>query len=175
MITGSAFGDGTLGNGWTRQDLFANISTEYCVRLDSVERILLNPEDVGYSNIENGNAWTVVNAAQSLFPEFDCFGANWWVNWNTPVVTWNNSNPTQNLGGITINPGDSFVLQTDAHNTIFGIPGAPNQYPNLVGELVMGWKFSGSVDPVSVPLPSALGLLGFGIASLRSFGRRLWA
>ena len=167
FVSTNAFGDATLGNGWLRTDRFTNVdSGQYRVRLDWVECLFLNPEDVGYSDITNDNGWDVVAAAEAIYPDY-MFGASFWVNQNPPPVNWTNSGSTVDLGGAWLDSNEYLTLLTTAHNDIIGMPGPPNEHWDLVGELVVGFKFGGAVAPVPEPATSAL--LGVGSILL---GRR---
>ncbi len=160
FVSTNAFGDASLGNGWTRTDNFTNVdSGQYSIRLDSVQWLFLNPEDVGYSDITNANGLSVIAAAASSYPDY-MFGASFWTNKNPPAVTWTNSGNVVSLGGVWLDPGEYSALQTTAHNNIMGIAGSTSDNWDLVGEVVVGWKFSGAV--ALVPEPASAILLAVG-------------
>ena len=170
-VSTSAFGDAALGNGWARTDDFTNVDSGlYSIRLDSVQWMFLNPEDVGYGDITNTNGPSVVAAAVSSYPDY-MFGASFWTNKDPLAVTWTNSGNVVNLGGVWLDPGEYSTLPTTAHNSIMGIVGPVDDNWHLVGEVVVGWKFSGVVAPV--PEPATLSLLALaGLALARRRRRR---
>ena len=152
-------------------DSFTNIDGgTYSIRLDSVEWLFINPEDVGFDDITNANGLNVLAAASAAYPDY-MFGASFWVNKNPPAMTWTNSGNVVNLGGIWLDPGEFCDLQTTAHNTIMGIPGLPEDHWDLIGEVVVGWKFNGIVT--LVPEPTVLLLLVMGGAGMLIRRRRV--
>ena len=170
FVSTGAFADATLGNGWTRMDNFTNVdSGQYNIRLDSVEWFFLNPDDLGYGDITSANGASVIAAAEAGYPDY-MFGASYWSNQDPPAVTWTNSGNVVDLGGVWLSPGEYSTLQTTAHNNIMGIPGLPDDNWDLVGEVVVGWKFNGIVAPV--PEPATMTLLGIGGAGILMRRRR---
>ena len=173
FVSTDAFSDATLGNGWTRTDNFTNIDAGvYSIRLDSVEWLFLNPDDVGYDDITTTNGASVIAAATVSYPDY-MFGASFWANKNPPIMNWTNSGNVVDLGGIWLDPGEQRTLQTTAHNAIMGMSGIPADNWDLIGEVVIGWKFSGSVTPVPEPVMlSLLAIGGAGILARRRNVRR---
>ena len=133
-ISADIFADSSLGNGWTRTDTFTNIDLIYSVRLDSVELLFLNPDDFGYSDMDNGNAAAVLAAAEASDSNY-MFGVNFSVLEDPPVMNWTNSGKVVNFGGVWLGPGEYFELETIAHNEIMGMAGDPIDNWDLIGEV----------------------------------------
>jgi hypothetical protein len=152
------YADSANGGGYTRTELLTNTSADRTIRISSVEFLLLNPEDVGYTDIYGPiggltNVFDVIAAAGAIYPDWYMWGAQWWIDQDVDLATWAVvSESTSEPLPITLGPGASFLLD----NTTYGQPLTPPDQ-GLPGELLIGFRFSGDfVEPPAIPEPCTL-------------------
>ncbi len=122
--------------------------------MNSVELLPLDPEDVGFSDMEVPTVLRAVTAATMLHPDVDFWGA-YWINTRDPArVQWS-SLPVSLSGAngesdfpVTLAPGESLLL-TSTVSTSAVLNADPGTYE---GELVIGWTFEASVAPTQPPV-----------------------
>jgi hypothetical protein len=119
-----------------------------------VDLLALDPEDVGFNDLEVPTVLRAVSAATMLNPDVDYWGA-YWINTRDPArVQWS-SLPVSLSGAngesdfpVTLAPGESFLL-TSTVSTSAVLAANPGIYE---GELVIGWTFDASIAPAQQPV-----------------------
>ncbi|MEM8757863.1 MAG: GC-type dockerin domain-anchored protein [Planctomycetota bacterium] len=139
-----------LGNGRTRNDVFTNTSGDTRVTLTGVQFTIYNPEDLGFTDIfglpeTTTNVFDVVAAAQALHPGASV-GANWWEDSDVDPLAWQPVTIEAPLSLPTLDPGESFTLETTIRNTIAGVQFGDNRD---FGEFIIVFEVFGTTETVS--------------------------
>ena len=135
---------------YSRNDSFTNAALDSVVTVLGVELVLLDPEDVGYANMETTNVLAAVGAATASQGDVDDWGA-YWINTRDPAhAVWSASDVLvtgpqgETAFPISLGPGQSLRLtSTTSISEMFDVE--PEVYE---GELVIGWDMDESVAPV---------------------------
>jgi len=160
------------GGGWDRLDSFSNTSTEWTITIDSISLLMLNPEEVSFSDMSTDNASDVISAASALYPGWFFWGANWWdyytslQNGQTPFKNWDHyrfgdssfwGTPQQEFP-IALGPNSTFTLNTIVQHTDTQLHAPPWQ--SDIGEVIVAWRFEGVA--AHLPEPATLLVMGLG-------------
>ncbi len=153
-------GNSLRGNSWTDFRQYTNISSKSFVIHGVADVQTLDPEDLGYQDLNNSNGRAVLLDMEVTFPTYDLFGSNVW-NFDTTRKSWITETSFDDSFPIFVAPGDSFSFVSVNTNDELGPDFSPRTDSFLtfaqagaIGELV----FAIDLDWALVPEPNSMSL-----------------
>jgi len=163
-------GSTTNGNTITGHDRYRNISGFSFVITGVADIPSLDPEDLGYPDLTLENDLAARRAMAALYPGYDVYVSNFWLNGVQPRRTWETEITFDRPFPILVNPGDEFEYVYFCRNDLFGPDFGPATGSQMsfaqaeaIGEIIMALNFDWHYvpEPACALLLICGGLLGF--------------